>query len=219
MPQYGETIHADLHGALSEVYGKHFEPEHRGLWPKKPGEMFLVGLRGYHYRYGWNDNKIDSWNDSIAMVRVGTIQDPLAGFEIHAAIFEATTDPGRFKKYYNIEGDAWLLPGLYFYRLGHHHGYEALNPAGPLALARDRDKDGIPGETGEIVRQVVDGPSTGINIHHAADTQGRVGNWSAGCQVLRHRCDLVAIVECVKTALAAAGQKTIPYMLVNASHF
>lgn len=116
-------------------------------------------------------------------------------------IYPITTEPGVYyqKHLLNNEGCAIIEPGQYqdAYAIGYHKGYDGkkINPTtqnpypvhralilvGHIKVKRDKDLDGVAGDSGEIY----DGTNTGCDIHGAIKdiiTQ-RIGPWSAGCQV------------------------------------
>lgn len=112
-----------------------------------------------------------------------------------------TTEPGVFyqKNLLNPEGCAVVEAGQFkdAYSIGYHKGYDGtkINPktqqpypahralilTGDILIKRDKDKDGIAGNSGIIVS----GRNTGCNIHGAvrSDITKKIGPWSAGCQV------------------------------------
>jgi len=211
--------HAELWQGVSSAFFSRWDGI--GTFPRRAGDLLIVGLRGYHFEQGWNENTRDVWNDSIAMLRIAPEGDAGAP---QVKVYEATTDPGRFKKLYNIEGDFWLEPGCYKIRVGWHGknvkknrpGYEAFNLYGAGEYSRDKDKDGIPGEQGEMSHEPTDNLRRfGINLHHSKDTKGRVGNWSAGCQVVRHRGDLAQLLRYAKDS----QQERISYLLLTEENF
>ena len=102
--------------------------------------------------------------------------------------FPATTDPGTYFRHkpINVAGTAILKPGQYrrAFRIGRHGGYDALIQTRAVTVYRDGNRDGRldthgqPEQTGMF----------GINIHRASEhpeTRGRIGRWSAGCQVFQ----------------------------------
>lgn len=127
-----------------------------------------------------------------------------------------TTEPGVFyqKNLLNPEGCAVVQPGQFIdsYAIGFHKGYDGkkMNPKtnqpypahralvliGDITIKRDKDLDGIAGNSGKIMS----GKNTGCNIHGAvrSDMTKTIGPWSAGCQVFaawREKEDFVDICE------------------------
>lgn len=116
-------------------------------------------------------------------------------------VYSITTEPGVFyqKTLLNSEGCAVVEPGQWIdaYSIGFHKGYDGskINPntkepypahralvlTGHIMIKRDKDKDGIAGNSGTVMN----GDNTGCNIHGAvrSDLTKKIGPWSAGCQV------------------------------------
>lgn len=125
------------------------------------------------------------------------------GSEEKLKIYAITTEPGVFyqKTLLNSEGCAVVEPGQWIdaYSLGFHKGYDGtkINPnvkppapypahralvlTGHIMIKRDKDLDGIAGNSGKVMS----GDGTGCNIHGAirTDVTKKIGPWSAGCQV------------------------------------
>jgi lysozyme len=153
-------------------------------------EVALVGIRGY-YRdtmgvSGKNDRGI--YDDAIFLVSPNAY-----------ATFNANTDPSIRR-----QGIAVLKPGVHRYRKGKHGlskpggGYPALRPATPgeqLPVTRD--------ETGDSM-------GIAINLHKG----GYNTTSSLGCQTI-HPSQWSAFVALVYSEMDRAGQKTIPYLLVE----
>lgn len=95
-----------------------------------------------------------------------------------------TTEPGIYyqKKILNPNGCAVLQPGQYIncYKLGFHKDQKALVQVGKLTYKRDKDLNGIAGDSGTIESGLI-----GLNIHGATKLSltKLIGPWSAGCQV------------------------------------
>jgi lysozyme len=150
----------------------------------------LVGIRGY-YRdsmgvSGENDRGI--YDDAIFLVSLNAY-----------ATFNANTDPSVRRA-----GIAVLKPGVHRYRKGKHGlskpggGYPALRPATPgeqLPVTRD--------ETGDSM-------GIAINIHKG----GYRTTSSEGCQTI-YPSQWPAFISLVYSEMDRAGQKTIPYLLVE----
>jgi len=124
--------------------------------------------------------------------------------------FTGTTNPGTnwLQNYMNPKGTAVLKPGMYWYKLGTHKGYEALNQAGPVTVYRDKNKD-----LKSDVTKDEDTGYFGIDIHRANETAVSkfVGLWSAGCCVLNNPADFKLLISECK----ASGLKEFPYYLIN----
>lgn len=165
-------------------------------WP-----VLLVGVRGY-YRdglgaKGTNDRGI--YDDALFLISPNRI-----------SAFNANTDPSRVRKGKGTgagKGMARLKAGLYrAHQLGQHRAgtpgaHQALvQRAGEVTVIRD-GVDGDYEETGYF----------GINIHRGGVTTTS----SEGCQTVPPDQWPVFIAE-VRTALNAAGQTVVPYVLLEA---
>jgi lysozyme len=150
----------------------------------------LVGIRGYYRDSmgvpGENDRGI--YDDAIFLVSPNAY-----------ATFNANTDPSIRRK-----GIAVLKPGVHRYRKGKHGlskpggGYPALRPANPaeeLPVTRD--------ETGDSM-------GIAINIHKG----GYRTTSSEGCQTI-YPSQWESFISLVYSEMDRAGQKTIPYLLVE----
>ena len=153
-------------------------------------EVALVGIRGYYRDTmgvpGENDRGI--YDDAIFLVSPNAY-----------ATFNANTDPSVKR-----QGIAVLKPGVHRYRKGKHGlskpggGYPALRPANPAESLPVR-RDGV-------------GDSMGIaiNIHRG----GYRTTSSEGCQTI-YPAQGEAFIALVYSEMDRAGQKTIPYLLVE----
>ena len=149
----------------------------------------LVGVRGYYRdtmgERGKNDRGI--YDDAIFLIAPN-------GF----AAFNANTDPSVNRKHIAV-----LAAGVWHYKIGTHglskpkpQQYKALVQAGEVTVVRDGE-----------------GPDTGyfgINIHRG----GRNGTSSLGCQTIWPD-QWNAFIALVRSELARAGQKVIPYLLTD----
>ena|SRR5436190_13112633 len=157
-----------------------------------PKHVYLLGVRGYYRDTmgapGKNDRGI--YDDAIIL------RSPTS----HVA-FNANTDPSVARKHIAV-----LKAGVWMYQVGTHglskpkaQQYTALVQAGEVTVIRDQE-----------------GPDTGffgINIHRGSVS----GTSSLGCQtIFPDQCP--AFIALVQSELKRAGQKIIPYVLVeNAS--
>lgn len=151
----------------------------------------------------------DAFNDLITVSYKENDQEKLK-------IYCITTEPGVFyqKTLLNSDGCAVVELGQWIdaYSIGFHKGYDGtkINPkteapypahralilTGHIMIRRDKDKDGIAGNSGIIVK----GDGSGCNIHGAvrSDLTKQVGPWSAGCQVFaawREKEEFIDICE------------------------
>lgn len=134
----------------------------------------LIGIRT-------NINVPDVFNDLLALVYFDK-----DGKE-QMKVYPITTEPGVYyqKKLLNDKGCAVMKPGQYIdcYSLGFHQNkatHKALIETGSITVIRDKDMDGIAGNSGTD-----DKGYFGCNIHGANNntTTKTIGPWSAGCQV------------------------------------
>lgn len=120
-----------------------------------------------------NSDRIDYWND-VRSVITNT------GDVILAAT--ATTEPGWYyrRNRMNPGGAAQLAFGQYLdaWRIGDHHGQDALVQCGNLKVFRDNNEDGRRSSDPVDV-----GDSFGINQHTTSNAPDLVGRYSAGCLV------------------------------------
>ena len=150
----------------------------------------LVGIRGYYRdsmgEVGKNDRGI--YDDAIFLVSPNAY-----------ATFNANTDPSIRRA-----GIAVLKPGVHRYRKGKHGlskpggGYPALRPANPdesLPVTRDGQGDSM---------------GIAINIHRG----GYNSTSSEGCQTI-YPSQWESFISLVYSEMDRAGQKTIPYLLVE----
>jgi lysozyme len=153
-------------------------------------EVALVGIRGYYRdtmgEVGKNDRGI--YDDAIFLISPNAY-----------ATFNANTDPSVKR-----QGIAVLKPGVHRYRKGKHGlrkpggGYPALRPASPgeqLPVHRDDEGDSM---------------GIAINIHKG----GTRTTSSEGCQTL-YPSQWEAFISLAYSEMDRAGQKTIPYLLVE----
>lgn len=153
-------------------------------------EVALVGIRGYYLdtmgELGVNDRGI--YDDAMFLISPNAY-----------ATFNANTDPSVRRP-----GIAVLKCGLHRYRKGKHGlskpggGYPALRPATPneeLPVTRDGEGDSM---------------GVAINIHRG----GYNTTSSLGCQTI-YPAQWEAFIALVYAEMDRAGQKTIPYLLVE----
>lgn len=121
--------------------------------------------------------------------------------------FQGTTDAGTYYRLnpINVEGTAILVPGQYLdcYMIGTHRGYEAFQQVGKMGFVRDKNKNAILDFAlylfkGNIIYQVI-----AANIHCANPvTESRiVDKWSAACQVLSLKANLVKMLNLAKEGI------------------
>jgi hypothetical protein len=120
-----------------------------------------------------NSDKIDCWNDVRSIVTdKGDV----------LLCCTATTEPGWYYRNnpMNDGGAAQLAFGQYLdaWRIGDHHGQDALVQCNKLKVYRDKNEDGSrKGDSVDI------GDDFGLNQHTTSNSPDNVGRWSAGCLV------------------------------------
>jgi lysozyme len=153
--------------------------------------VYVVAIRGYYKRTmgapEQNDRGI--YDDAMVLVGPGYI-----------ATFNANTDPSKYKR-----GIGNVAPGLHYYKQGKHGiskrggGYAAFRPATP-----DESLPGYRDGNTELTR--IYNP----NIHAGGTTYTN----SAGCQTV-HETQWFEFQEAAYRMMDAAGQKTLPYLLIE----
>jgi hypothetical protein len=156
---------------------------------KKSYRAVLIGIRGYYLDSMGEPGKNDrgEYDDAIFLVR----RDEAGKVEL-VFRYNANTDPSKGRK-----GMANLEPGSWLYHVGLHRGqYTALRQKAPVTVKRDEEGN----DTGWF----------GINIHK--------GGWkstsSEGCQTIVPAQWNEFILR-VQAEMKRAGQKVIPYELIN----
>lgn len=152
----------------------------------------LVGIRSYFRDTPGENPEHDGCRYNDAMLVVSPT--------VYRA-FNANTDPSRLTR-----GVARLVANqVYQYQVGTHNRtkpverqYEALVQAGPVTITRHRGGR--------------DRGYFGINIHRG----GRHGTSSAGCQTI-YQPQWAEFIALVKDQLDEHGQRTIPYLLLDAN--
>jgi len=148
----------------------------------------LLGMRGYYSRtFAPDGNNRGVYDDAVFLVTPDGVR-----------AFNFNTDPGAYR-----QGIATLRPGVWRYKQGIHglskpanRRYPALVQAGEVTVSRDGER----AETGYF----------GINIH-----RGGAGSTSSlGCQTLPPD-QWAEFFGAVCAAMNSAGQKSLPYVLVE----
>ncbi len=171
----------------------------------QPYRLNIVGVR--------NPTAVpDSFDDSINVFYVDN-----AGKWIHES-YPATVDPGLtvlLTPYKDTIGAAILEPGQYVdaYQIGlHKSSYTALVQRGPVTVIRDGDRDRTL-DFGGPTRQT---GLFGINIHraNATGTSPKVGEWSAGCQVIANPTNFAKLIALAEKHRGLYGN-TFTYTLLR----
>lgn len=131
--------------------------------------------------------------------------------------FQMTTDPGVYwlRHPMSVLGTAIVKPGHYpsLWHTGKHRNqYKALIQYGNITVYRDNNLD----QEIDMDGSTEDG-MFGINLHRAgrlADTNTKVGRWSAGCQVVQSVQDFELLMALIKRAAQSWGE-TFSYTLLT----
>lgn len=138
-------------------------------------------------------------------------------------VFALTTEPGKkaLVSPVNSQGTFMLANGFHrdLWEKGLHKGrYAALTQAGQARGWRDNDRD-----TQYDFDKSQTFEAWGINLHTTRETEGyffnSVGNWSHGCQVLKHPNDLHQVLYRCDIDSHTNGTRTWHYLLVDDTDF
>ena len=168
-----------------------------------PEGYWLLGVRS-------NEDAVDKFDDKVYLFKGETF----------IMVTSCTTNPGLpvlkggFLKY-NKLGAAVVKADEWYYNVwtyGLHMGrMPALKQVGNFIVYRDGNMNG---KSEEIGKPIV-GAGYGINFHAATydnnfrGIQEKIGNWSAGCQVVNNKQKHLEIIKLVK------AQRRISYVLLN----
>lgn len=176
----------------------------RGFRDPEPGRLHLFGLRGAR-PYDGHPGEVQ-----IVETVLNEYTAAIGCFGTSLKLYRGSVDPGRdfTADPMNPEGAAHLQDGCWLYQPGSHKGHRALVQAAPVKVARDKNRDGTiePGEP-------VSTGYFGVDIH-AGGASPAVGEWSAGCQVIRGGWTGEPWVEFLDT-VAAANQSLYRYYLLD----
>ncbi|MDH5598297.1 MAG: hypothetical protein OEY34_04180 [Cyclobacteriaceae bacterium] len=184
-----------IRGYGTEFHGLHYE------------EFVFAGIRGVTVSNGilnFNDNKIDEWNDTLAIFGPGG----------YFAFYLATIDPGKFfaDNPMNPGGTARITPQLAYHVRGLHYGKPAFRQEGVILTQRDSN-----GNYNWNEEKVVTDAS-GINIH-AAHNILNVGRDSAGCIVPKLLWENPLWTNDIVDKLYLSPQKRFPTMILDNDEF
>ena len=174
-----------------------------------------MGYKWYEGEHNLNIFGIRNQNGTV-----GTFDDVIGyAASIHweetLFIAHATTDPGEtyLIKPENPKGTAILVPGQYkgAYVIGVHarnnknFSHQALIQNKPVRVYRDNNKDNIL----DFNKDSIDEGMFGINIHRASRWKNveRVGQYSAGCQVIQNAMTFLEFMDTVKRAADKYGNR------------
>lgn len=166
---------------------------------QREGAVNLFGIEGMTVEGKKIPDVADGWNDVIGILTFK------GGQPIIQCIYQGTTEPG---KYYTLNplnkgGAARLQLGQQkgIWGFGLHRGYEALVQLGPARLVRDKKRNYSRNQT-ETVEW-----GNGVNLHTTKTTGWRgaagafVGQWSAGCVVVKDPKQFLSLIAQVKASL------------------
>lgn len=165
-------------------------------------DLNLVGLRSAQ-------NRSNLFDDTFLAI----FQDE-SGWRCES--WPCTTDPGRphLERPLRAEGCAILVPGQYrgMWTIGRHKGDQpALVQSAPVKVWRDNNKDAIADYGGPVHEG-----QFGINLHRAGTNSPVIGEWSAGCQVLKRSADLETLLGyCRRQAARGPGWDRFSYTLFH----
>lgn len=164
----------------------------------------IIGIRT-------NDNQANTFNDYLC------VAFKQCGHWVLLTL-DCTTDPGVYWRLnpMNTLGTAVLVPGQYSgaYMLGlHKDKYKALTQAKSLPVYRDNDRD-----VEVDVGGAVDNGWHGINIHPRSPSakSDDIGQWSAGCQVVKDYGEHMLIMQLCEIAQKWYGNR-FTYTLLDES--
>lgn len=158
-------------------------------------------------------NVPDIFNDFLCLVYFDKGKEILK-------IYPITTEPGVYyqKKLLNPKGCAVIALGQYenAYSCGFHQNktdHRALIQTGKITVLRDKDLDGIAGNSGTD-----ESGYFGCNIHGAKKTgeTKEIGPWSAGCQVHSNWANKEEMVSICEKFKDITGNK-FTYTLIKES--
>jgi len=164
---------------------------------EKQFDLNIFGVRSPN-----RNQAIDSFDDKLGCAYIDLNGKPAV------KIWKATTDPGlthmqRPTFQAAIErGTAILCEGQYraAYRVGYHGSgnwrHRALIQVGPVRIYRDKNRDTILDVDGVPITK----GNFGINIHAASlwRAEGKIGLYSAGCQVIQEPKDYFDLMDLCK---------------------
>lgn len=148
----------------------------------------------------------DRWNDSIGILTFDANSSPKI-----LCLYEGTTEPGLYytRNPLNRGGAARLQLGFHknLWSVGLHRGYEALSQVGTATLVRDLNKNGARDD--KVSREL----NNGINLHTTKTTGWKgafndfVGQWSAGCVVIKEPNNFKNFMKILKEGLQYKSNK------------
>ena len=166
----------------------------------KDTRVKLIGIRGYQLDES-GENKLGIYDDAILSI----IDDKVT-------LFVASVDPGLayVENPISADGCADLCEGLSMFKFGtHKQEHPCLVQSGVISVYR-LNKSGK--------RMFVDVGEFSIQIHCGGHAE-LVGNWSAGCQIIKSsipwQAEWLEFFTPIHDKCKEIGQTEIPYVLVN----
>src|SRR5208283_410635 len=181
--------------------------DYLNLWNGQRGageHVKCVGIRGGLEPPG-KPNRLGIYDDLIVRCMAKDV-----------TMWRASVDPGSYYLSHPIQGTggaAQLVDGVHVFKPGpHRQHWMAFVQAEPFRINRlDSDGNVIRAENGDF----------GIHLH-GGGAGDEVGVYSAGCQIIHDDTGYFGrtwhnFYDPAITAMAAAGQTTMPYLLVDAN--
>lgn len=169
-------------------------------WPTAPKRSAIIGIRHDGADVRHRENKAD---DMIVLCGID------ANGNQFVKEYGGTTESGLFNQVINPLGDFKMFPGFYFFKKGlHKQTHPCLVQAAPVRGQRAKKGQDYAGDFA-----ITDGS---LHLHAGILNPDNVGNWSAGCTVIKggwegpYWKEFWGIVD-------GSGQKLFPYVLVNES--
>ena len=177
------------------------------VWTK-PYDLNIYGIR----KPGGTP---DDWDDTIGVAW----RDREGNSRIICC--PATVDPGLhyLLNPMNARGTAIMAEGYHrgIWTLGKHKGYAALVQVKPAVFYRDYNKNRVLDYKTDRMETAI----IGANLHrgHPDVAVAKVGQYSAGCQVVQNAFDLTYILALVHQQGKSIGTTSVSYALMNETLF
>ncbi|MFL6207729.1 MAG: hypothetical protein ACJ74W_02700 [Pyrinomonadaceae bacterium] len=171
-------------------------------FPANPREVAVFGIRHEGEKVHHRDDIAD---DTLSLVRIATTG------EQQVYEYRGTTEPGYFTTAANPLGVFMLSPGLYFFKIGKHHGVNDCLVQACTVIGERAQPETDFNLTDDKTWQITDGS---IHIHAGIRNLNHVGNWSEGCQVIAGEWEGAQWREFYKYTQMATNFP-VPYVLVE----
>lgn len=173
-------------------------------------EMNIFGIRN-------SDNLSNKFDD-----RVGVLYKDINGDWVVKG-YEATTDPGEYAREnpMNSDGTAIIVPGFHprCYKVGLHHGHEAMEQIAPMVYVRDANKNKVLDFLYKTVGWKMFKQTGKTNIHFAGKDSMLVDKWSYGCQVFKRLAEFLEFMKVIKSSIAYGHKNVFDYTLFEVEDF